>query len=495
MFCHKCGTEITEGTVFCQRCGAKLVVNDAMPQLAASIPVQSVQPPAYNTQDMPKKKKSKKLSVILGLGIIAIIIFVIINWGGTDYIATVQAFDPLTKLPYTYEEVFNKYMDALEWEVRKDGKTHYVDISGIVKGTNNRLVATIAVNKNTDDSKMVSIKLKSVTIDNNLTIKNDDARAFLYAMFYTYDEKESDLSQLMELTELLKETGKCEFSEIYINEMEGISFKYPRAWTSIDTTEYDMEDNIEMAVVGLKSDEKYGEIFNAIMAVSKFQVTSESIDELFISDYEYAARYLSDVSIIETSVVELDGISARKIEYVDSEDRYIQRYLYGVGTNVYKIELGCENNYARKYKRIFDAIMDSYSITIVPSISSNMEKETVEEIPFGYEEDENYTDYIEWGGTYDGGWLDTTLTFSLYSDGIQYPECGSITTTFRGMENYGKLYYLGRNQFQWENEGYYSSIETYYVCAVYDNGTYQLELYNSDGTYEVTFTLYEQYIP
>ena len=108
----------------------------------------------------------------------------------------------------------------------------------------------------------------------------------------------------------------------------------------------------------------------------------------------------------------------------------------------------------------------------------------------------NYTDYIEWGGDYDDGWLDTTLTLSLYSDGTQDPGCGYITTNFRGNETSGKLYYLGDNEFLWEAE--YDSIdlvETYYVYAVYASGTYQLDLYNDDGTYEVTFTMFEQYIP
>ena len=112
------------------------------------------------------------------------------------------------------------------------------------------------------------------------------------------------------------------------------------------------------------------------------------------------------------------------------------------------------------------------------------------------DEDEYYTDYMYWGGLYDGGWMDTELWFGLYSDGSQEPECGYITTTFRGMEDTGKLYYMGANEFRWESEGYDSaSPETYYICAVYDGSSYQLMLYNSDGEYEVTFTLSEQYIP
>lgn len=106
----------------------------------------------------------------------------------------------------------------------------------------------------------------------------------------------------------------------------------------------------------------------------------------------------------------------------------------------------------------------------------------------------NYTDYQEWGGVYDGGWMDTSLTLSLYSDGTQDLECGNITTNFRGNETFGNLYYLGENAFLWEAE-YAASVETYYIYAVYDSGTYQLELYDSDGTYDVTFTQYEQYMP
>ena len=108
----------------------------------------------------------------------------------------------------------------------------------------------------------------------------------------------------------------------------------------------------------------------------------------------------------------------------------------------------------------------------------------------------SYTDYQECGGGYDDGWLDTTLTFSLYSDGTQDPGCGYISTNFRGMESSGKLHYLGGNQFRWENDGYDSvSPEIYYVYAVKEGDAYQLELYNSDGEFEMTFTQYEQYIP
>lgn len=161
----------------------------------------------------------------------------------------------------------------------------------------------------------------------------------------------------------------------------------------------------------------------------------------------------------------------------------------------------CLNECAEKYERIFDAIMESYRITAMLPDGSYMDDDNIgstyaNETPkdSGYGND--YTDYMYWGGCYDGGWMDTELWFGLYSDGTQDPECGYITTTFRGMEDTGKLYYLGGNEFRWESEGYDSVLPvTYYVRAVYNDGSYQLDLYTSDGVYEVTFTLYEQYIP
>lgn len=192
------------------------------------------------------------------------------------------------------------------------------------------------------------------------------------------------------------------------------------------------------------------------------------------------------------------------------EEIHISDYSFNAYVNNYNVDIGCmlaDNNLSATLSPGRQTSGNVY-IEMNPEDVNHLELELgnaifriqdngyAEEVPFGYEGEEDYTDYIWWGGTYGDGWLDMTLTFSLYSDGTQDPECGYMTTNFRGMEHTGKLYYLGGNEFRWEDEGYESNGgATYYVRAVYNNEEYQLELYDSDGVYDVTFTLYEQYVP
>lgn len=110
----------------------------------------------------------------------------------------------------------------------------------------------------------------------------------------------------------------------------------------------------------------------------------------------------------------------------------------------------------------------------------------------------NYTDYSAWCGEYDNNAPDyayaTILEFVLYSDGSQNPECGYITTSFRGIETKGNLYYLGGSEFMWEEESGSGNI-VYFVDAVENDGTYQLDMYDSDGEHYMTYTMYRKAVP
>lgn len=190
----------------------------------------------------------------------------------------------------------------------------------------------------------------------------------------------------------------------------------------------------------------------------------EEYDPLFEQFSEFMYQY-----------ADFSGMSEEEIQSF-LEEAYAE-WLYGEGYD----EIVFDENLELTIQDIDD---------VSPTVTTPEYGEVNEEMPEG-----SYTDYQEWGGYYDDGW-ETELSFSLYSDGTQNPECGSITTFFGGMENTGKLYYLGDNAFRWESEGYDSAgLETYYVYAVYEGGEYQLMLYNSDADYEGIFTLYEQYIP
>lgn len=84
MYCHKCGNQVAEDSVFCYKCGAKLTADDmadTTQQSAMPDTLQQTQPPVYTAPlDTPKKKKSKKLPIFLVLtGLIFIVLLIIAN--------------------------------------------------------------------------------------------------------------------------------------------------------------------------------------------------------------------------------------------------------------------------------------------------------------------------------------------------------------------------------------------------------------------------------
>lgn len=77
MFCHKCGSELSDEAKFCHKCGAKLIGEDMQQQAAVSTPDEPIQQMQKQSQAVAintyKKKKSGKLSVIFGVVVLIII--------------------------------------------------------------------------------------------------------------------------------------------------------------------------------------------------------------------------------------------------------------------------------------------------------------------------------------------------------------------------------------------------------------------------------------
>lgn len=74
MFCPKCGAKVLDGAEFCQKCGTKLAANTSTSNLA-----DSPHPKNRTTVADPKRKKSKKLFIILGVVLAFIVILIVAN--------------------------------------------------------------------------------------------------------------------------------------------------------------------------------------------------------------------------------------------------------------------------------------------------------------------------------------------------------------------------------------------------------------------------------
>ena len=93
MFCPKCGTQSLEGAAFCQKCGAKLIVDTHTDQTSRTSPAQQPNPAPVTIAG----KKKSKLPVIIGVIMVVIlaIVFIALNWEGkVDYEATVRDYKP-----------------------------------------------------------------------------------------------------------------------------------------------------------------------------------------------------------------------------------------------------------------------------------------------------------------------------------------------------------------------------------------------------------------
>lgn len=85
MFCHKCGTKIPEKAAFCPKCGAKTIIDESDVQpVAASAPANQTRQSDNTPVSAPKKKKSKKRSIILGIGALVVILFILASIGGNE---------------------------------------------------------------------------------------------------------------------------------------------------------------------------------------------------------------------------------------------------------------------------------------------------------------------------------------------------------------------------------------------------------------------------
>ena len=151
-------------------------------------------------------------------------------------------------------------------------------------------------------------------------------------------------------------------SETYTNESEGISFQYPGAWELSDPAEYfstfsDMQDSVVLLI------NKTGQELNSVIEVLKFSVDQGTIEHLFVSDEEFTATFDDDVSIMETSIVEIGGIEAREIAYIEQDELYYLSYMYGVNSTLYRINFICHKDQKGSFERFYDAIIESYTIT------------------------------------------------------------------------------------------------------------------------------------
>lgn len=158
-------------------------------------------------------------------------------------------------------------------------------------------------------------------------------------------------------------------SETYTNEEEGLSFQYPSAWKPVsqeDMINYDLPEE-DLPLVLLANEYEDIPEANSYIMVTRFDATEEDVDMLSLDDEAFLDAIQIDGSDLETSSLTIDGVPVRKVSYqVDEENRYQQTYYYVANQGLFRVDMLCSTGQSSEYIRFFDAVMDSYTITVFP---------------------------------------------------------------------------------------------------------------------------------
>jgi hypothetical protein len=168
MYCNKCGNEIANADVFCDKCGA---ASDTLVQPPQQTNVEAPSPDITAT---PKKRKSAK-SLWISLSAVAlvliasaiILIFVVLPFDTFEYDSYDFDISVLNGEIYIFEESYNIEKDHITFEIdgeefeqlfSKDFMDEPTDVTLLIEDENDELVKTIfvpavmVIDTNVDDS-------------------------------------------------------------------------------------------------------------------------------------------------------------------------------------------------------------------------------------------------------------------------------------------------------------------------------------------------------
>ena len=385
MYCHKCGQELPDQALFCPSCGTKVTYGEPASQDAApvtpippgsaapsskqffpenpssTIPAPAVNPSAGTPKPEPKKKAKRGILIgglsAAGVVLVAVVLFVVLNWKSVDYVASVQAFQPFYHsqgLPYTYGEVLDEYLPDAEWSAVKEGKgIATVEVSGTAKGVNEEVKLSVEMAPNPEDPNGSLYTLESVSLGDATFSDQGEAVEILYRLFLAYDRQVEDLSQVLPETEV-------ELSQTFTHEAAGITFQYPENWVSVETdSEYTVislidsendENSVASLMIQLSLDQNPFGIFT----------DEESAVEQAVNEFHTYVS-MEDTTLGSVPAVEL----IYQTEGLKGTDQVIN-YWYERGDKVYQVVCSYSELTALKYEPIFENIMGTYQIAPLP---------------------------------------------------------------------------------------------------------------------------------
>lgn len=177
-----------------------------------------------------------------------------------------------------------------------------------------------------------------------------------------------------------RQTSAVSLSQTYTNEADGISFKYPAAWEIVERSDYSNYysnfSNGDETVVLLANRDSKG--INSTIEVLRFPYDASDI-MLTSSKSHFIENFDRNISIIDFSDMELDGVLTRMITYITADGMYYQTYFYAMGPDLYRVNFICKESMAESLEQFFRAIIESYAITVTDAPDESVVEDNFED--------------------------------------------------------------------------------------------------------------------
>lgn len=174
------------------------------------------------------------------------------------------------------------------------------------------------------------------------------------------DSSEPSSSQVQEVS----------LTETFTNEEEGFSFQYPSAWEPV--AQEDMDNYADLAetestLVLLANEYEDIPEANSYIMVSRYDTDEGDEELLALDDEAFLEEFQIDGSHVEASSLTIDGVPVKEVTCtVDESNLYRRTYYYVANQGFFRVDMLCSVPQSSEYIRFFDAVMDSYTITVFP---------------------------------------------------------------------------------------------------------------------------------
>lgn len=436
MYCHKCGSKSLEGAIFCQKCGAKLIKDEAETQALVESIIEPVSVPAETPSPLaepistavqesvmskpsapssegtaevcdllkeglshcPKIKSvspAKKSNAIIMKGMVYNYIANIVN-GRIVLIRTIAM--PFI-IPLAIIVGFLAWIVAsISWNFMDYGfdENYILPLAigllaiglflAVITFLGEREAGTVLpyIRKAIEPEELLVPTIEKqkrsyiITLTAMLAIALIGIVMLVFVVADNFEFSSSGAPYVATDNTVLSTAESVSLNQTYTNEEEGFSFDYPSTWQQLNENDFearkDMDSSLILEIYALNDLGSERDYYASHMQVFKMPVnlTFQGTKEDFQNSLSLT---MNEVEVTELVDIDLNGIPVRKLCYLFNDNGQtcvVTEYYYTIADDMYGIRFYASEKNFGKHEPIFNAIMDSYTITAANTSDQNV---------------------------------------------------------------------------------------------------------------------------